>query len=79
VKKGVEKFIRLSFASPLRHGSSQAQVSTLIGIETQPVLLSFTQEPPDTVDVNEVFLIKVIPYIKGGTPLESAVVKCNIT
>ena len=51
----------------------------MIGIETKPALLKFTQEPPETVGINEVFEIRIQPQIKGGSPLQYAVVKCNIT
>lgn len=60
-KNGIEKFIWLSFASPYRHKTSQAVHTNLIGIETKPTLLKFTQEPPEVVAINEVFEIRVEP------------------
>lgn len=55
-KNGIEKFIKLSFSSPLQHGNKPA-ITTMIGIETQPAVLKFIKEPPPEIAINDVFEI----------------------
>ena len=54
IKSGISTDIVLSFSTLLQHEINNVETG-LIGIETWPSVLIFDQEPPDEVNVNEVF------------------------
>ena len=76
---GISTGIKMSFASSLQHNTSNAAVSRKIEVETSANSLTFITDPPDIVQVKEIFSIELQAKIKGGAPSTNSIIDWNVT
>lgn len=73
-RNGIETRVKLSFASFLQHNSSHNAVTESIDFENTAKSVSFLQNHPKSVTINQIFPVKIIVRISGGLPLLNALV-----
>lgn len=69
---GIETKLRLSFATLLQHNTTQAAVSEELDVENAAKVVTFLNDPPKEISVNDIFQIRVKVTINGGAPLPKA-------
>jgi hypothetical protein len=50
-----------------------------IYVQNTPSSLFFQKEPPETVEINQIFNFVVHANINSGSPLDKLTVRCNTT
>ena len=76
---GIDSQLQMSFATFLQHHTNQSASSHSIVLENAAKLISFVEDPPQEVSVNEIFRVKVKVSVSGGSPLPNNKVRCNVT